>query len=209
MTIKNGMILLPCCLLVLICSCRSFGPNFYPNPDALKLGQLKISESEQLFGEPTEKQNKTTVDGKYEIVNYHFTQNRLGTVSSRLLVLEFKDGILNSYEFVSSFDEDKTKVDLQGIDHLRSEIGKLSRNDVIAVLGEPDGKAVCPSIVEDYKDKCQKGVEIWGWFAADKVKFGFSNHVDVKDTNIYVAFDANGKIADVQTEENNRRIYHN
>ena len=195
--------------LIFLCSCASFGPNFHPNPTALKLGQLKSSEYIKLFGEPNGTQYKTTLDGKYEIANYQYTQNTLGTVSSRVLVLEFKNGVLNGYEFASSFDEDKTKADLQSVDHLRDGIGKLSHDDVIKALGEPDGKSLCPSTLSDYKDKCAKGTEIWAWFITEKLKFGFSNHVDEKETDVYIIFDVNGKIADVQTEENNQRIYHN
>jgi hypothetical protein len=195
--------------LLMLCSCASFGPDFHPNPAVLKLGQFKSSECIKLFGESNGTQYKTTSDGKYELVNYQYTKNILGSVNSRLLILEFKDGVLNAYEFSSSFDEDKTKADLQGADHLREGIGKLSQDDVTHALGEPDGKSLCPTTLSDYKDKCAKGTEIWAWFSTDKLKFGFSNHYDEKATTVYVIFDANGKVSDVQTEENNQTIYHN
>jgi hypothetical protein len=209
MKLQGKMILLVACSFGLFCSCASLGPDFHPNPSALKLGQLKNSEYIQLFGEPNEKQNKTTIDGKYEIVNYEYIKNSLGMVSSRVLILEFKNGILNGYEFVSSFDEDKTKVNFQSADRLRAGINKLSQSDVIAALGEPNGKALCPSTLSDYKDRCAKGAEIWGWFMTEKLRYGFSHSVDVKSTDVYVVFNAAGKVVDVQTEENSQKIYHN
>jgi hypothetical protein len=196
------------CSLVFLCSCASIGTNFSPKPDVLKLGQLKSSEYVQYFGKPEVVQTKVNADGHYEVAQYAFLQNNFGTVSGRVLLLEFKNGVLNGYGFLSSFDEDKSKADLAGIDQVRNGIGKSSQSDVLAILGQPGGKVYCPTTLKDFKDRCGKGTEIWGWFAAGKISIGFGmpGQTSVKTTDIYVVFDASGKVTDVQTEESAGKV---
>jgi hypothetical protein len=197
------------CSLIFLCSCSSVGTKFSHQPEVLVLGQLKSSEYVQYFGKPTEAHAKMNADGQYELAEYDYHMNQLGTVCSRILMLEFKRGVLNGFEFSSSFDEDVTKVNLPGVDQIRAGVGKLSQNDVAAVLGQPSGKAFCPTLLPDYKDRCAKGSEIWAWLSVGKIKVGFAGRAEAELKEMYVIFDSDGKVIDVQTEENKKYITHN
>ncbi len=190
--------------LALLSSCASIGTKFDSrNAAALELRQLKSSEYLRLFGKPFSTTTSTTADGKYEIVKYIYGFGDIGTARSRVLLMEFKEGVLNSYILGSSFDEDRTTVDPKRVEALKAETGKFSKEDVIAAMGRPHGKAFCPSLLPDYKDRCNKASEIWAWLTWDKVPTlggGTMNGMTA-----YVLFNGDGKMVEVQTHENTRR----
>ncbi len=201
------MLLIWFCFPVLLCSCATIGHDFHPDLNAFALGKLKIEDCKRMLGEPVSESEKISVKERYEVLNYHFGQNALGSVRSRILIVEFKDGKLNAYVFTSSFDKDKTTVDLSKVDQLRNEVGKLTRDDIIAALGQPDGKALASSTLPDFKDQSTQGTEVWAWFVVDRISMPFVGSSPTKTAYIYVILDADGKVKDVQTIVDNGRIY--
>src|SRR5262249_50363366 len=96
-------------LLGLLCGCASVGPDFnYQNAPSLELGQTRIEDYQKMFGKPNSIEEKETADGRFELMHYVHAYAELGTARARALNLEFRDGVLNSYDYLSSFDKDKT-----------------------------------------------------------------------------------------------------
>lgn len=190
--------------LSFLCSCFTVGTKFtLPNPDKLQLGTLQPADCITLFGKPTSTESKTTAGASYVFYKYDDSLVRALSVSERVLYLEFKDGRLNGYFLWSSFNEDKTKVDMNNVDKLKSGVGKLTKGDVLNMVGKPNAKAFCPTMIYELKEDCATNTEVWGWYmrgesGADPANFDFSQ--------IYVWFDTSGKISSVESGERKNEV---
>jgi hypothetical protein len=184
--------------------CAHVGGDFsYAGPSSLQLGQTKSSETQAKLGEPYASSVKTTGDGSFQEDRYLYAFANMSAAQSRLLDLEFRNGVLNAYYFVSSFDNDKTAVNAEGFPQIKS--GESKKADVLRILGEPHGKALKPSEHVDFKDRVSKGVEVWVWMAMGSLStFG---HVyggqQVSSTTIYVTFNADGMVTNIETQSEN------
>ena len=186
--------------LLLLCSCVT-GHNFnYDKTSSLDLHQLKSTEYAGLFGEPYKTYTKTTREGKYRQVWFHQSSKAFfGKVSRRNLILEFKDDQLNSFVYASSFDIDKTRVDLSKINQIK--IGVSTKNELLTVMGKPYGKALCPSLLRDFKDRCANANEVWTWVEFDKTQ-SFGNIDPLDSKALFVMFDDGGKVTDLEATDN-------
>jgi hypothetical protein len=185
--------------LMFFCSCATnVGTKFtLPDVDKLQLGKMQTSDALALFGKPTSTKSIVIPEGSYEFYKYDNAEIGFVVISERVLLLEFKDGKLNGYERWSSFDEDKTKVDLENLDKLKEGLGKLTKDDVLQLAGKPNSKAFCPSMIDEFKEKCTKNTEVWEWYMRDKS--GFQPNAFDRST-LYILFDASGKISSVEVE---------
>ena len=185
--------------LLFLCSCYTVGTKFsLPNTDELKLGELQPSDCITLFGQPTSTGAKTTAGVSYVFYIYDDSFVCALSVSERALCLEFKEGKLNGYFLWSSFNKDKTKVDMKNVDPLKAGVGKLTEREVLNMLGKRNAKAFCPTMIEELKGDCSTNMEVWGWYmrgksGADPARFDVSQ--------IYVWFDASGKVSSVEAFE--------
>jgi len=161
---------------------------------------MTATEADSLFGKPTHLVTKTTTEGNFQIYKYDFAQANLAAVNTRVLLLEFKEGKLNGYFSWSSFSKDKSHFDSSAEAKLKTGVGKFTKDDVLALLGQPEGKALCPSIINDFKDKCEKNTEVWGWYMSDNISLWVRR--DVKSAQLVVSFDSSGKVSGVELEEN-------
>ncbi|HSY10418.1 MAG TPA: hypothetical protein VK840_05835 [Candidatus Dormibacteraeota bacterium] len=186
--------------LIFLCSCASVGTKFRPpDVDTLQFGKMQTSDALTLFGKPHFMVKDTTADGSFEIYKYEYTKIVFGNVSQRVLLLEFKEGKLNGYFCWSSFKQDKSRFDPKAVDKLKAGTGKLTNSDVLALVGKPDGKALCPSTIVDFKERCAKNTEVWGWYMKDNISVW--DPENIKITELFVSFDANSKVSDVESEE--------
>ena len=122
--VAQTLVVIQCAfLVVLLSSCATTRERFnYANVPALELGQLRIEEYPERFGKPTLVGRKTTSEGNFDVVRFREVKGNLaGGASGRELVLEFKEGVLNGFFYVSSFDEDRTNVDLAKTDQIKIE----------------------------------------------------------------------------------------
>lgn len=191
-----------CGLTVLLSSCVGFGTKFdTPSDEALVLGKMTPVESLKQFGQPYGKSTKSTKNGDYLTYTYDFAVNRFGTISSRVLLLEFKENTLNGYYWWSSFKEDKTTVNQDCFGKLQAGIGKLTKADVLALAGKPNGKAHCPTLISDFKEACEKNSEVWGWYMREQVDV--TGERTPKSLELTITFDADGKVSTVETTEYN------
>jgi hypothetical protein len=193
----------PMLLMLVVTGCASAGHHFnYAAADSLELGQLQSSEYRKVFGEkPTALLTRTTSDGKFEIARYTYAYADMSTAESRVLILEFKDGNLNAFEHLSSFNCDKTAALVDDADQIKE--GLSTKDDILRILGKPNGKAKCPSLLQDFKSLCDKGVEVWNWQAMKKLSTWVAAYGGgrAKVNSISVVFDANGIVLEIETNE--------
>ena len=183
-----------------LCSCFTVGTKFtLPDAEKLQLGKLQPADCLSLFGKPTATASQTTTDANYVFYRYEDSLVRALSVSERALVLEFKDGKLNGYFYWSSFNKDKTKVDMKNVDKLKAGVGKLTEGDVLAVVGKPNLKAFCPTFIDELKQDCGTNKEVWGWYMRGDA--GYDPHL-YNISKIIVWFDAAGKVSRVDSERN-------
>ena len=179
------------CFLV---GCASVGTPFkHENVQNLDLGTLRKGEDLTMFGKsdsPWVKMN--TPDGLFEQRRYVFSHANLGTGTGRVLDLEFKDGVLNSYYYLSNFSEDATLADANAAQRLAKG---QTKEEVLRIMGKPSGKSLYPSYHPDFKAQWEKagaGAEMWLWSSMKpQVTFG---KYQTEGMEIFVVFDKDGKV---------------
>lgn len=189
-------------LLCLASGCANVGRDFkYQGAGSLELGQTRSSDYQAMFGKPNSVELKSTADGKFELVRYLHAHANLANARVRLLDLEFRDGVLNSYQRLSTFDQDKTTVLPDNVAQIQRAVSK--KDDVLRTLGTPHGKARCPSYHADFKDKCSKGTELWVWTGMDKVSTLGATYGGAKPgiQSIFVVFDKDGVVTAVESSQ--------
>ncbi len=190
--------------LIFLGGCASVGKEFnYQNLSSLELGKTSSSDYVSMFGDPTNVEVKQTSDGKFELVGFVYAHANVGTAKVRELNLEFRDGLLNSYAYASSFKEDQTLVDLDRLSEI--ERGTTLKGDVVILLGEPDGKARCPSESAWSEGKCSFGTEMWIWHGMNRLStFGSTfGRAQLSTKNAFVIFDDAGVVVELGSEATN------
>jgi len=182
---------------LLLCGCMSFGRKFsYESVSRLKLGELKSSECRVMYGAPYRVGTEKNKDGSFEKLVYHFSHsNFFDVLSYRTLSLEFKDGILNAYDYLSTFNQDRTKVSFNEIEKIK--IAQSTKSDVLNILGEPTGKALCPTTLYSIKDECESDGEIWVWRADHK--FSIYSSPEERKAEIHIIFGKDSVVSNIAT----------
>jgi hypothetical protein len=191
-------------LCVLAGGCAHVGGDFaYEGPQTLKLGQTRPADARALFGEPMSSSMTSTSNGSFEQMRYLYAYATMRSAQSRLLDLEFRNGVLNGYSYLSSFDDDKTQVHAEGFAQIKR--GESKKADALRILGEPQGKALSPSEHVDFKPHLAGGVELWIWTAMGSVNTFASAYggQQASSTTIYLTFNADGVVTDIQTVAQN------
>ncbi len=175
-------------LLLFLSGCMTYGREFnFQNIDKLVLGETQKAEYENLFGKPITVDSRKDPESEFETVSYAYGAANFSTGRIRTLLMEYKNGVLNAYRYISSFQEDRTLADVPLFDQI--EIGQ-KKEDVERLLGKPSGKALCPTLLEIYSEHCNFGKEVWSWNSVSEVIAGKSPEIIV----IYVIFDREGAV---------------
>jgi hypothetical protein len=66
------------------------------------------------------------------------------------------------------------------------------------MLGKPNAKAMCPTLMAELKEDCATNTEVWGWYM--RVQSGFDSGV-YNVSHIYIWFDGAGKVSSVAASE--------
>jgi hypothetical protein len=189
---------LPLVLATIVCACATHDFNA-SKVVTLELGKSRSSGYTDRFGDPRAKRVVTTTDGKFETAAYWQVVHNFSGDCLRILKLEFRNDLFNAYVSGSSCDEDRTSVDLRAAETLKSRIDTLSATDILRILGKPSGKALCPSKLGDYKERCEKAATIWYW--ASMPERSVIGSGDVSATCAVISFDKDGKVLQIETDE--------
>jgi hypothetical protein len=181
--------------------CASTGKQFnYQRWSELELGKTTEAGARALLGTPMNTSTLSNEDGTYSVLLFQYIKANVVTgVASRVLIAEFKDGVLNSFAYNSGFPEDSTDFDIEASQGVR--VGKSTVDDVERIVGRPTGKARCPSMLEDYKTRCDKGSTVWLWAYTSKTK-GLDVG-SIRSKVFFVVFDDSGVAAHVEESRGN------
>jgi hypothetical protein len=194
-------------LATVFSGCASLGHSFNSKvAQQLDFGSVQTSNYRSVLGEnPTATEQRSTPGGKFEIVRYTNAFGALGTASARVLLLEFKEDKLNAFMYLSSFAEDQTHTPADNVNQISSHVS--TKTDVLNILGKPNGKAHCPSNLEDFKDKCEKCVEVWKWNSISSHSTLGSAYGGQKlsTKSVSIGFDKDGVVSEINTASVNTK----
>ncbi|MFA5073777.1 MAG: hypothetical protein WC539_07765 [Nitrospirota bacterium] len=192
---KRALGVLASVILAVLSGCASAGINYqYQNIPKLKINEFKIEDVDTVFGKPFKTEKKSSKVGNIDIYRFEYAFADIGTARGRVLILEFKNGVLNSYISNSSFDEDRTLFNEGKIDQVK--IGVSTHADTVNIFGEPHGKANCPSTLDDYKKRCENASTVWAWMYQGKIVTMVKKNLG--SSNAFLSFDANGKASNIE-----------
>jgi hypothetical protein len=164
---------------------------------ALELGQARGDFHGQSLGMLGAKRTEVGEDGKFETLAYKQIRVGFTTTEARIVLLEFRNDRLNGFHQLSELRGEKVPVDLRKVETVRAGIGTFGRDDVLATMGKPHGKALNPTHVASYRAHCATNVtEIWGWSHAKHQSSGF-----LTSTDVLIGFDAAGKVVKAAVQD--------
>ena len=185
------------CLMTLLLAACAVGTNIVrPAPDELTLGVTTKEDAIARYGKP-DNSGETLVNGhNVEVIGYTYVDpsgrsHVPGVTTGRNLALNFFGNKLVGYVFTSSFEEDHTDFDASRISEI--EKGKSTKSQVIALLGQPNGKMIYP-LVE------QNGIErfLYKYFHIDIQMGLLKAKGKVFQKQLAIDFDNNDIVTDVE-----------
>jgi hypothetical protein len=144
--VLNSIVTIMCGLALAGCA----GVNFKrPDPASLKMGKTTTAEVIAVMGPPartseTTKNTHLMKNFSYSYAESAITAARTDVITARGITLSMFNDVLVGQQFRSTFKEDTTDFDETKIAQIIK--GKTTRNEVIALLGNPSGEAIFPII---------------------------------------------------------------
>jgi len=191
-------------MTITIAGCAMGTNVMRPVPDELTLGVTTKEAVLGKYGTP-DNTGETEVNGKLvDVVGYTFVDPNgrthiPGVNASRNLMFNFYNNKLVGYIFTSSFQEDHTDFEASKIEEIKKGVTKKS--DVIALLGDSNGKEIYPMI--ENKDSVRF---LYQYFHFD-MKMGFLKAKGKIYTKLLtVDFDSNGTVTDTEYSTKESKI---
>jgi hypothetical protein len=179
---------------VLLAGCG--GANFLrPSGSGLLLGTTTYEQVTEQFGRPRNSTSLTIEGVSLKAISYGYSEavpftTKLAVKSMKMI---FKDSVLVSYDFASSFEADHQGVSSALDDDLLAKIKKGdSQNNVTALLGQPGGKAIPPVAKHSLQ---------WRYTHLETWRIPFVPRPRIVRKVFTVSFDAAGNVVDTNTAE--------
>lgn len=172
------------------------------NARRIQLGQTTESQLIATFGKPDLTEERSGSAGTDKLMRWSLVSggNRFFVYRSmdlRYLVIDTYNGRVRSWMFVSSADGDSTKIRSSAAP--QAVKGQTMREEVLRLLGEPAGRSLRGTRIEEYASEFSPGVtEIWSWAAVDNAR-GWVAGSDLAIRVLLVKFDASGRVVDTIT----------
>jgi len=189
--------ILPVLLGLAAAGCTA-GKNFEPpSSESVELNRTLRQEIVERFGPPYKEGSSIQNGCTLKTISYAFASNTgsghngASTIAARSMAFAFHEDRLVAYSFGSSFEADHTEFDETKVPEIRK--GEMTRNDVVALIGAPKGKAVYPAI-DGKQDEA-----ITYTYSQTKKKFMGGIHLYQK--SLVVAFGPDGKVSNVKFSE--------
>lgn len=188
-------------LAALVCAggCATVGQDFNASKvGGLQLGSTTETQARVDFGDPPNVSTENGDQGSFVILIYSYAHADLSNAQVRSLALEFHNGTLNGYAYVSSFDEDKTSADAPKAATI--QCGSTNQADVLQILGQPSCKARVPTRMEGVEKAARPGViEVWGWGGVNAISTLGDHNFDAQ--MIMIGFNSQGIVTSLLTRE--------
>ncbi len=130
-----------------------------PVPGTVSVGTSRYADVVRVLGKPAFTNDKVTINGETiqtaDYYTYRFAKSNVHKSPHRYLHCSFFNGVLVGAEYNSSYDQDSTWFDDSKAHSLL--IGKSTRENVIALLGQPPGEILYPLV----KDRNGRGLVYW------------------------------------------------
>jgi hypothetical protein len=189
---------LACCILALLFTgCASSKGQFnHENRSSFVIGKTSEKEVLQLMGgEPGHVSMAADEKGSRDTMSYfNYESIAFSSFLYRSIELEFRDNLLNGYLYTTTFTEEAINPEFGGLSQITKDTS--NRFDVLRVMGEPSGKALCPTgFSSELLIHCSNGTELWMW-KANEPKPGHYKQVRI-------TFNRNGIVSGVGVESAN------
>jgi hypothetical protein len=115
-----------------------------PTADSVELGKTTMTQIRDRVGKPRRELNTVKECVQTKTLTYAYSEaTPFGeTVPARAMSFHFWDGVLVGYDFLSSFDEDKTNFDDARVSEIKK--GETTEAQVVALFGPPGGQVHLP-----------------------------------------------------------------
>lgn len=176
------------------------GTNFKrPDAGALEVGKSTAAQVTQIMGAPQQTGELLRNGEKLKSVRYAYAEGAgsgkyPGVTPARAQVFLTYNDLLVAEEFVSSFPNDATDFDDAKVSAIVK--GKSTRADVVALLGNPNGRGIHPFI----KNKGDTA----SIYSYSHVKGSVFN-MKFYSKSLIVSFDASGVVTDVEYTSNGEK----
>lgn len=176
------------------------GTNFKrPDAGALEVGKSTSAQVSQVMGAPQQTGELLRNGEKLKSVRYAYAEGAgsgkyPGVTPARAQVFLTFNDLLVAEEFVSSFPTDATDFDDAKISAIVK--GKSNRADVVALLGNPNGRGIYPFI----KNKGETALI----YSYSHVKGSVFN-MKLYSKSLVVSFDASGIVSEVEYKSNGEK----
>ena len=181
-------------IVILLTSCG--GKDFIrPQSDSLNLGSTTYDQIITNHGEPRRTGNLTRSGIPLKTITYSYAVAVPFTtkLSSKAMVFVFDNNVLVSYDYASSFEDDK---ELANYDD--EKVKKITNGDkkdkVISILGRPGGEAIYPVVAT-------KGNSIFIYSFIDTYRIPFVPTARVSRKTLTISFDSNGSVVEITSTE--------
>jgi outer membrane protein assembly factor BamE (lipoprotein component of BamABCDE complex) len=181
-------------LAVLLTACG--GKDFIrPQNGSLNLGTTTYDQIIMNHGEPLRTGNLTRNGIQLKTITYSYAVAVPFTtkLSSKAMVFVFDNDILVSYDYASSFDDEKESANYD--DEKVNNIEQGDKKDkVISILGKPGGEAIYPAVGT-------KGDSIFRYSFIDTYRIPFVPTARITRKTLTISFDSNDSVVDIKSVE--------
>ena len=167
------------------------------NVRKVQLGQTTEGQLVATFGKPDLSEERSGSAGTSKLMRWRLNSggdSMFGyrSMDLRYLVADAYNGRVRSWMFVSTAEGDATKIRSSAVPQVVN--GQSTRDDVLRLLGEPTGRALRGTLIEDYGVEFTPGVtEIWAWATVDNAR-GWVGGKDLAVRILLVKFEASGRV---------------
>lgn len=191
----TSKILVTVFLAVILSACAGGREFVRPSNESFVLGSTTHNDVIKNYGEPRGTQTLTRNGIPLKSITYSYAvaipfSTRLST---RAMVFVFDKEALVSYDYASSFDEDKNSEKYEA-----EKVNQIAKGDkkskVLAVLGKPGGEAIYPVV-------STKGGSLLRYTYLDSYRIPFSPTPRITRKVVTVLFDENDSVVDVSSVE--------
>ncbi len=191
--IKNSILFVSAFLII---SCAA-GTKFTKlDNSTVNYGITTYQDIISKFGKPYQQGEITKNGEKLKTITYAYAHSgakslETNVVASRAQSFSFHKDKLISTEYISSFAEDHTDIDLKNISQL--EKGKSTKDDVIKIFGAPGGYSIYPAISD------KEGLSM-NYAISKTIQKGLSFKVHTKMLNI--TLNKQNIVTNIESSEN-------
>jgi hypothetical protein len=162
-----------------------------PTADSVELGKTTMTQIRDRVGKPRRELNTVKEGVQTKTLTYAFSEATpfVEKVPTRAMSFHFWDGVLVGYDFLSSFDEDKTNFDDSRVSEIKK--GETTEAQVVALFGPRGGKYIYPMVKERGKTAF-----VYQYVRMDRNVWrgGLKQSANKR---LHITFDAAGKVDDI------------